>query len=357
MPRRPRYAPALVVVAMITGAAAPASGQDRITIQADVLIYGDDTEFRNPFREGETIFGSATRVAASVGMNDHVTLSLGIFANQRFGSDEAFRLVRPIVSLTLAGQRSLFVFGTLPQTMKSTGPDRNGPHGLLPALQRETLAFDRPYEAGVFWRFAGARVTHESWIDWQLVNTPTHRERFDAGASGEVRVNRLVALPFQAHIVHSGGQLFASGRVADSGAIATGISIAGRIAKLDVASLEVYGALSRHRPDRSDPPRDRDGAAFLARAAVERTGWRAHLLFWRGCDFIHEEGDPNYLSVTKDGSLYRGTRDYSETGLTRTLRPADELRLDRSARLHRIENNYEYSFRVTAVAALAWPVR
>ena len=70
-----------------------AVAQERITIAADVLLYGDNTEFRNPFREGETLFGAAPRVSVIFDLGDRAALQLGIFANQRFGSDEAFELV------------------------------------------------------------------------------------------------------------------------------------------------------------------------------------------------------------------------------------------------------------------------
>src|SRR5574339_468954 len=78
-----------------------AVAQERITIAADVLLYGDNTEFRNPFREGETLFGAAPRVSAIFDLGDRAALQLGIFANQRFGSDKASDLTRPIISVTL----------------------------------------------------------------------------------------------------------------------------------------------------------------------------------------------------------------------------------------------------------------
>jgi len=72
------------------------SAQEQLAIRSDFLFYGDNTEFKNPFREGETIFGAAARVAAEIGLNDRVTISAGVFGNQRFGSDDAFELVRPV---------------------------------------------------------------------------------------------------------------------------------------------------------------------------------------------------------------------------------------------------------------------
>ena len=147
------------------------------------------------------------------------------------------------------------MFGTFPPARVGIppGPDCSGPHGLLPPLQRETLAFDRPYEAGLAWTFKGDAWKHEMWIDWQRVNTPDHRERFDAGATSELKMSRLVFIPLELHIVHEGGQLYASGPVADSAAFAAGLSVRvgwdpsiARRSKCS-ASVEVTRRIAAHR--------------------------------------------------------------------------------------------------------------
>lgn len=335
-----------------------ATAQEPIVIRTNVLFYGDNTEFRNTFREGETIFGAAGRVTADIEAAPRVTLSLGGFVNQRFGSDRATDLARPILSLTVAGRRSAFLFGTLPvpDGRAPSGPDRMGPHRLLPPLQRETLAFERPYEAGLQWRFSGAALRHEIWLAWQRLNTPEHRERLDAGLNGELRVSAAVSIPIQLHIVHEGGQLFASGAVADSDAVAAGVDIHARARSIDRASLELYALASRCVPDRSRPDLSRDGLGFLGRAALERGAWRAHVLAWRGRNFIKDEGDPNYLSVTRAGVRYHGTRDYAEAGLSRRFTFGETTRLDVSGRLHVVEKHYAYSYRITSTVAIGWRV-
>jgi hypothetical protein len=329
----------------------PASmAQEQLAVRADLFFYGDNTEFHNPFREGETIFGAAIRLTADLGLSDRVRISLGGFGNQRFGSERSFDLARPVIALTVAGRRSLFTFGTLPGRTATipAGPDRQGPHDLLPPLQRETLAFDRPYEAGLQWSFTGATLQHELWLEWQRVNTPAHRERFDGGLAGSIRISRIVSLPLQVHVVHEGGQLYASGPVRDSAALAAGVSVHGAAGAFRRVSLDVFGVASRYVPDRSRAALGRDGAALLARASAEREDWRGHLIVWRGRDFIKDEGDPNYLSLTLAGARYRGTRDYAEAGLARRFRLAPGVWLEVSGRLHRIERYYEYSYRVVS---------
>ena len=348
------------VIAAMCASASLVGAQEHVTVRSDILFYGDNTEFRNPFREGETIFGSAARAALVFGLGDRVEIALGGFGNVRFGGDSAFDEAKPIIALIIAGARSRFVFGTLatPRAGRPAGPDRTGPHGLLPPIQGETLAFDRPYEAGLSWTFKGETVEQEAWINWQRVNTPEHRERFDGGAIGRVRLFGWLAVPFNIHVVHEGGQLFAVGPVADSSVVASGFDVQLTAPHwLDKAGIELYGLASRFVPDRSEPLRSRDGGAFLARASAERAGWRGHLIVWRGKHFIKDEGDPNYSSLQRNGIEWRGTRDYAEAGLTRTFVPVPDVLLEVSGRLHRVEGHYEYSFRILARAALSWKLR
>jgi hypothetical protein len=348
------------MLAVLPAALCPlnAIAQERLAIRSDVLLYGDNTEFRNAFREGETIFGAALRVAAVADLNERVSLSMGAFGTQRFGSDKAFEQARPVIALTVRGNRSSFVFGTLPAPSANapTGPDRGGPHGLLPALQRETLSYQRPYEAGLAWTFNSRAIRHNFWLEWQRLNTPDHRERFDGGLNESIRVTDRLAIPLQLHVVHEGGQLHASGAVADSVAAATGVDLHGTLGAY-FASLEILGLLSRHVPDRSHPELSQTGSAFFARVSGERMGWRGHVIFWRGRNFIKDEGDLNYMSIRRNGARYAGIRDYAEAGITRRFTLSPSAMIEASGRLHRVENRYEYSYRVLSVVSSSWRIR
>jgi hypothetical protein len=57
------------------------SAQERVTLQADALFYGDDTEFRNPFREGETILGRRARAPSRP--STIVNIAFGVVGNLR----------------------------------------------------------------------------------------------------------------------------------------------------------------------------------------------------------------------------------------------------------------------------------
>lgn len=328
--------------------------QEKVTLRSDLLLYGDNTEFRNPFREGETIFGAAARLFVDFELNPKIAISLGGFGNQRFGSAKAFDLARPVIAVTVRGARSSFVFGTLPArpVTAPAGPDRGGPHGLLPPLQRETLAFERPYEAGLQWDFTGRTLSHSAWLAWQRLNTPEHRERFDGGLNAAVSVGRGLTIPLQVHVVHEGGQLFSAGPVRDSAAAALGLAMRVPAGQRWRVSLEAFGLAGRFVPDRQTPRASATGRAIFTRASVERGAWRAHAIAWRGRHFIKDEGDPNYLSIRRNGNRYGGTRDYAEAGLTRRFTLAPGAVIAVAGRLHRTERSYEYSYRVISTASL-----
>src|SRR5687768_13439952 len=74
LPRMRRLGGAsLLIIGSIVLGAGPARAQQAITVQGGVIFYGDNTEFRNPFREGETIFGTAARAEARFDLSDRAS--------------------------------------------------------------------------------------------------------------------------------------------------------------------------------------------------------------------------------------------------------------------------------------------
>ncbi len=354
MPRRSDRAPFVAgVVAMLPLALAlPAAAQQQTTLLADLTIYGDNTEFFNPFRDGETLLGAAGTLGVDIELTDRATLRGGLFLNHRYGSARFAEQWRPVISLAIETGASRFVFGTLDTVPNNftAAPDLGGPHGLLPPLQVETLSFTRPHEGGIQWQVASDRLTQDTWINWQRLNTEEHRERFDAGVRGRLAIGAgpPVALGYQFHIVHEGGQLFDAGPVNDSIAGGPGLVFEPRIDFFDAASIEAYAMWSKHVRNRAAPASTDHGHGIFLRAAATRRGWRGHLIVWRACLWLKEEGDPNYGSRRQDGSVFRATRDYGELGVSKAFYEADGVMLAGSLRLHRIERHYNYSFRILA---------
>ena len=141
-----------------------------------------------------------------VELNPKVAISLGGFGDQRFGSAQAFDLARPVIAMTFRGARSSFVFGTLPALALTgpAGPDRGGPHGLLPPLQRETLAFERPTKPGCSGT-SRARPLDSAWLEWQRLNTAGAPRALDGGMNAEIALDAANSAPCKSTSFTKGG--------------------------------------------------------------------------------------------------------------------------------------------------------
>ncbi|MGB7218904.1 MAG: hypothetical protein WBD07_08850 [Vicinamibacterales bacterium] len=332
----------------------PGAAQVPATLKFDAVFYGDNSEFFNRFRSGETILGWNQRLYWDIELSDRAALRLGVYALERLGSERSFDEGRPIVSLTLGTPRHRFILGTLDTGNRNagTGPDRTTPHGLLPPLAVEPLWFTRAYEAGVQWKTDVPRLKHDLWFNYQQTNTPAHRELFDGGMVDRLHLRGPLSVGAQFHIVHHGGQQYASGPVADSLAYGAGAILEGPVARLQKATIEAYGLRAMDRPDRAVPALTVKGQGIFVRLAAETGPWRGHTIIWRASDFNHEDGDRNYLSRYADGTSFVSTRDYAETGLARVFKPAPSVEFETSFRLHRIESEFTYSYRLLATIHL-----
>ena len=347
----------IAILLLFTWSAPSIAQAQSYTAAADILFYGDNTEFANPFREGETLLGSSGRVFLDVALSDTVVLRGGFFGLGRYGSHEFLEHAEPVIALVLSRGASRFLFGSLETVAfrhDVPGPDHETPHGLLPPLQQETLAFTRGQEMGLQWLVGADQLEHDAWINWQRLNTSSHRERFDAGYRGAVRLLPSLRLHTQWHIVHEGGQQFGNGAVGDSQGLAVGLEWSRRAGATRIV-LDGHPVVTRDVPDREILDSAETGLGIFARGAVERGPWRGHLIVWRSRDTFKEEGDANYLAERLDGSMFRKVRDYGEVGVTRHFRPAPGVHLFASARLHRIESSIEYSYRIVGRVRLRHP--
>lgn len=341
------YRKATILIVLLVSSAVSAQAQT-YTAAADFLFYGDNTEFANPFREGDTLLGVSGRVYLEIALNDAVTLRGGFFGSGRFASHDGLDSYEPVIALQVARGRSRFIFGSL-ETVQTrhdvAGPDRETLHGLLPPLQQETLTFSRGQEMGLQWLVAAPRLDHDTWINWQRLNTPNYRERFDAGYRTRVGLTSAIQLQGQWHLVHEGGQRFDSGAVSDSQGGALGVEWTRSIGSARL-TLDGHAVATRNVPDRERPVLTEAGLGTFVRGAVTRGPWRTHLIVWRSRDTLKAEGDANYLARRTNGTMFRKVRDYGELGLTRHFEPAPGVHILAAVRLQRVESRYEYSYRI-----------
>ncbi|MBL8988726.1 MAG: hypothetical protein JNJ80_20795 [Gemmatimonadetes bacterium] len=338
----------LVVGLLGLAAATPASAQ-RVLWKNLVTVYGDNTEFFTPYREGETILGGQFASRLVVEPADQYAVHLGVFGDVRWGSEEFLDRVRPILAFRYRTAHSLGVIGTLET-------DRR--HGFLDALAVSTQELTRPIEYGLQWIERRRWWEAEAFINWQALNTPAQREVFDFGGVARVRPVRQVTIEGQLHGLHHGGQLFSADvPVTNNAASALGIILADTLRPVGRVSLAAYRLRSTGNIDPDAPSdRPRRGRGTLLRIGVEPArGLEVFGLHWRGRDFLSQEGDNNYNSVGLDQDFYRARRKYLEIGVVRRGRLDGGVELDAEFRFHRIDDepsiaiegtSWEYSYRL-----------
>ena len=322
-------------------------------------FYGDNTEFSNPYRPGETLLGTNHKIFIDAPIGTYVHLMGGLFVDQHHGGQEFLDRARAIAALRVGNLGHYVQFGTLvsSQLWNQRGPDENTPHGLLPVLQDERMSLARAYEAGMQWKADRARWHQDTWINWQQVNTPMKRERFDSGNVTTVMVVPTLTLSFQSHIFHTGGQLFEDGIVSDSQAFGPGVIVEYPPAKPLRLISEVHGLIGHNVANRLASETRVLGKGVFVREAIVSGPYRAHAIVWHGRDFRKIEGDPNYNALRRDGGYTLEPRNYQELGIARIFTPAETVQVQSSLRVHRIERHIGYSFRIFAIVDVGVAVR
>ncbi|MBX3145883.1 MAG: hypothetical protein KF785_03880 [Gemmatimonadales bacterium] len=343
-----RIVPLSLLMLSAVGTALPIHAQ-QVTWRSVGTIYGDNTEFFTPYREGETILGGQLATRLVIRPSPKYAFHVGALGDVRWGSESFLDRVKPILSFRYQSGSSTGVLGTL-QTERR--------HGFIDPLAVSTLELTRPIEYGLQWIERRPWLDGEIFINWQALNTPEQREVFDFGWVFRLKPVRQLALEAQYHGLHHGGQLFSAGvPVTNNGASAYGVTVADTIPAVGLASLSFFRQASRGNID-SEAPEDwpRRGQGTFVRAGV----WPArHLevfgIRWWGRDFVSQEGDNNYNSTAVLPVSFRSKRDYLELGLLHRATLEGGVALDAEFRLHRIDQepsiairgtSWEYSYRL-----------
>jgi hypothetical protein len=353
-----RLAPLALVVLVL----APRAGlrAQSVVWHQLVTVYADNTEFFTPYRIGETILGGQLTTWLRAAPTSRVAVDAGVFGDVRWGSDEFLDRVKPVLRVRYHRGSSTGVLGTLETTRR---------HGFLDPLQVSTLELTRPIEYGGQWIERRRLWQGEVFLNWQTLVTATQREVIDAGVILRVTPIPLLALDLQTHLHHRGGQLYQGDEpVANNRATAIGLTLAGGIPRLGRGSIGVARLLSsgsvEPAPTVSHPRR---GRGILVRTGLSpRPRLELFGIWWRGRDFLSQEGDGNYNSVGWNPGFYRARRKYLELGARYHSAVRASIELDLEARLHRIDDapsvaiqgtSWEYSYRVVARAPLQFTLK
>ncbi len=346
----------LLLLALLPG---PLLGQG-VVWKNLVTVYGDNTEFFTPYREGETILGGQFTSVVVVKPARQYAVRAGVFGDIRWGSTEFLDRVKPVLAFRYETERSLGVIGTL-ETVRR--------HGLLDPLAVSTLEITRPIEYGLQWVERRRHWDAEGFINWQALNTPTQREVFDYGWVLRVRPIRQISLETQFHGLHHGGQLFSAGvPVTNNAGSGFGVTLSDTIPKLGFGSLQVFRLTSSGNIDPEAPAdRPRHGRGTFVRGGLAmRPGVEVFGIYWKGTDFLSQDGDNNYNSAGRLPDFYRSNRRYLEFGVLRRGHLDGGVELDAEFRFHRVDHepsiaiqgtSWEYSYRLVVRTPFQFKLR
>jgi hypothetical protein len=339
-----------VALACLTPASRQASAQ-AIVWKSGAIFYGDNTEFFNPYRVGQTLLGGQMQTYLSAAPGPRTEVILGVYGDHRSGGSDFFDQVKPLLGFRYRTQSSLGALGTLVTENR---------HGYLEPLEVTTLELTRPVEYGLQWRETHPWIGGEVFINWQHLNTRDSREIFDYGLLFHVRPKPYVSLEFQSHGLHHGGQLYTAGQpVVNNQVFAFGSRLMGRLPVLGESSLGLFRLTSHGKIDPL-PDRPDQGRGTYLRASVNPRGWaELFAIQWWGRDFLSQEGDNSYNSRGADPQFYRSRRRYQEYGVARRIAIESGVTFDAELRFHQFDerrsialghSEWEYSYHLVVRA-------
>lgn len=328
----------VVAAAVAAGLAAAAACGQGLEWRSEFAFYGDNTEFFNPYRTGETLLGASLTTVLAFPVGPRAEVLAGAFADFRSGSEKGADQVEPVLSFRWRAATSTAVIGTLVTVER---------HGYLEPLQGTTLEITRPVEQGLQWIERRRRWQGEAYLNWQHLNTADSREIFDYGFVVQMRPLEWLAFEGQLHGLHHGGQLFQVGAVSNNTVWAAGLRAHWALSPRLTARAAAFGCASAGTLDPFREGRAIEGSGTYVRGGAELDGvGEAFVIVWRGRDFISHEGDHHYGSIGSDGVFYRSRRTYEELGVGHRRQVAERIDVRFEARLHRIDGNFDYSYRI-----------
>ena len=215
-------------------AVGPATAPATIEWHTDLTLYGDNTEFFEPYRIRETILGQQFKTFLDASTGGHTSFWAGLFADHRAAQDTAFP-VRPILSFVYHTDTSKGILGTLETANR---------HGLIEPMEVTTLELTRPIEYGLQWIQKDDFIRLDSFLDWQQLLAPGTSEVFDYGGSAIMPLFGDLGLEAQLHGYHAGGAQY-NVPVWNNLAAGLGFKWQADPEVLGKTFLEVYGLTSK----------------------------------------------------------------------------------------------------------------
>jgi hypothetical protein len=319
-----------------------------VTWKNDFTFYGDNTEFFEPFRTGETLLGQQGKSFLQAALGTKAFLQVGVFADFRSQSALPPSMdVKPILSFQYREKGTRLIMGSL---------ETRDRHGFLEPLEVSFLEFTRPIEYGFQWIEDDPSFKADLFLNWHQLNTPTQPESFDYGGTAAGILGDTFTLESQFHGFHDGGQQYYIIVINNwVGAAGFRWKLPGLLGE---TQFDGFGIASGYLSGGDTSQAQLGGGGYLRtmvrpddRLSIFGTGWL-------GRDLYSQEGDANYASYSSPDSttvdqlhgFVRHDRFYGELGAERAFPIEGDARFVVGFRLHFIDELTAYSYRLAVTA-------
>ena len=283
----------------------------------------EDNTFTNGLGRDTTLIGNLISGSIYKRLLPALEAELGVFANMPFGHDTEISQVRPILRLTYQPIEEISaVIGTL-----------QVPHqDFHNAVFYRGNRFVRPIEQGAQMLVDSEFYRQDLFINWEQAFRGSASNRFDVGYAGQLKFGPL-HFNGQAHWVRNGQALFKLDRSFQTGdnlVIAVGPELvlepsrflrsAGWWNQLGIR----FTYLTSYNQTEPGSEATR-GRGYELQTWLDVAGWRPYVSFWKGRNFLSQQGDPEFRASS-----------FPEFGLSRTLRLGDRASIEFGAQARRI---------------------
>lgn len=283
----------------------------------------EDNTFTNGLGRDTTLIGNLLNVYLRKRLLSSVDLDLGLFANMPLGHDTEVSQVRPIIRLQYRPAREITaLIGTL------AVPHRDFHDAVFDNANR----FVRPFEQGAQVVVNAQYYRQDLFINWEQAFRGSATNRYDVGYAGQVRAG-----PFrfngQAHWVHNGQALLKLDRsfdTEDNLVTAVGPELVlepftyfPALAWWNQLGIRATYLTSFNEPMAGGPAVR--GRGYEVSVWLDLAGWRPSVSFWRGRQFISQQGDPEYAASN-----------FPEFGLSKIIPLGDSASIEFGVQARRI---------------------
>jgi hypothetical protein len=283
----------------------------------------EDNTFTNGLGRDTTLIGNLINASVYRRLLPSLEAELGVFANMPFGHDTEISRVLPIIRLT---------YQPIKEITAVAGTIRTPHRDFHDAVFDNGNRFLRPLEQGAQMLVDSRYYRQDLFINWQQAFRGSAPNRYDIGYAGQLRLGPL-HFNGQVHWIKNGQALFKLDRSFNT----RDNLVAGGGPELVLEPSRYFPQLgwwnqlgvrftyltTYNQPeDGSDATR---GRGYELMTWVDVAGWRPWLAFWKGRNFLSQQGDPEYRASN-----------FPEVGLAKTIWLSERASIEFGAQARRI---------------------